>query len=99
MSWIVEGVKSHSHNFGKVKNGETLTTTFKLAEEDSDLTITSIKASCGCTLTKSNKKTVTITYKATASRTATQLAFSKLITASLSDGTEHKLYIKGVVVK
>ncbi len=49
----------YQHDFGKMTEGEVVTHTFRFTNEGTgDLLITSVSASCGCTVAKYSKKPV-----------------------------------------
>ena len=93
-----------SHDFGKIKVNNPVTHEFSFVNEgNSPLVITSVQASCGCTVTKYSKEPispgssgfVTATYNA-----AHVGVFSKTVTVNANtDAGAVLLTIKGVVVE
>jgi hypothetical protein len=94
--------KNSIHDFGKIRQGEPVSTTFTFTNTtDAPLVLTEVKGSCGCTATDYTKEAlapgksgyVKATYNA-----ASPGVFSKTVTVTSSNGEVKQLTIKGEVV-
>ncbi len=97
-------LKETEHDFGKIPQGKPVTYVFDVANKGkSDLKISNVQASCGCTtpswekdkaVAPGSNTQITVGYNA-----AAEGPFTKLITITYNDGQTKIITIKGEVWK
>jgi hypothetical protein len=93
---------SDTHDFGKVTQGEPVTTTFSFTNTgNSPVILTEVKGSCGCTATDYTKEAVAPSksgFVKTTYNAASPGYFHKTVTVTTSNGEVKQLIVKGEVI-